>query len=145
MSKKKNVLSISDAFKVISFVLAAVLITSCAQRVVFPDSASLPGADAVLKINENKNNNYELELEVKNIAKPNRLTPPRNNYIVWLETASHGTVNIGNLRVSDKNRASMVTVTPYKPIRVFISAEDRQDVIFPSSQIVLNSEEFKVD
>lgn len=145
MSKKKNVLSISDAFKVISFVLAAVLMTSCAQKVAFPDSAALPGADAVLKVDKNKNNNYELELEVDNIAKPNRLTPPRNNYIVWLETSSHGTINIGNLRVSDKNKASMITVTPYKPIRVFISAEDRQDVIFPSSQIVLNSEEFEVD
>lgn len=142
---KKNALSIPDAFKVISFVLAAVLLTSCAKRVVFPDSPSMPGADVVLKVEKNKNNNYELELEIENIARPNRLTPPRNNYVVWLETSSHGTINVGNLEVSSRNRASLTTVTPYKPIRMFISAEDKQDVIFPSSQIVLTSEEFDVD
>lgn len=142
---RKKALSIPDAFKVISYVLVAVLLTSCSKRVVFPDSPSMPGADVVLKIDKNKNNNYEMELEVENIARPNRLTPPRNNYVVWLETSSHGTINIGNLMVSSRNRGSLTTVTPYKPIRVFISAEDKQDVIFPSSQIVLSSEEFDVD
>lgn len=142
---KKSALSIPHAFKVISFVLAAILVTSCAKRVVFPDSPSMPGADVVLKVEKNKNNNYELELEIENIARPNRLTPPRNNYVVWLETSSHGTINVGNLEVSSRNRASLTTVTPYKPIRMFISAEDKQDVIFPSSQIVLTSEEFDVD
>src|SRR5690554_4512106 len=132
---KKNTLSITDAFKVISFILVSVLMTSCAKRVVFPDSPSMPGADVVLKVEKNKNNNYELELEIKNIARANRLTPPRNTYVVWLETSSHGTINVGNLEVSSRNRASLSTVTPYKPIRMFISAEDKQDVIFPSSQI----------
>ena len=142
---RKKALSIPQVFKVITFVLMAVLVTACSTRVVFPESPSMPGADVVFKVDKNKNNNYELELEVDNIARPNRLVPPRNNYVVWLETSSHGTINIGNLRVSSKNKGSLMTVTPYKPIRVFISAEDKQDVIFPSSQIVLSSEEFDVD
>lgn len=142
---RKKALPIPDTFKMISFVLVAMLLSSCAKRVAFPDSPSMPGADVVLKVDQNKNNNYELELEVDHIARPNRLTPPRNNYVVWLETSSHGTINVGNLRVSSGNKASLTTVTPYKPIRMFISAEDKQDVIFPSSQIVLSSEEFDMD
>lgn len=142
---RKKALPIAQTFKVISFVIVVAVLASCSTRVVFPESPAMPGADVVLKVDKNKNNNYELELEVENIARPNRLIPPRNNYIVWLETSSHGTINIGNLRVSSKNRGSLTTVTPYKPIRIFISAEDRQDVIFPSSQVVLSSEEFDVD
>jgi hypothetical protein len=62
-----------------------------------------------------------------------------------METESHGTINIGNLRINRKNSGELRAVTPYKPIRVFITAEDRQDAITPSTQVVLNSEEFDAD
>lgn len=142
---EKNKLPIKDAFKILSFLFAAVLVTACSKKVVFPDSKALPGADVVLTMEKSKNNNFELELEFENLAKPERLTPPKKNYVVWLVTERHGTLNIGNLRVSNRNKASLVTVTPYKPIRVFVTGEDKQDVIFPSSHVVLNSEEFEID
>lgn len=142
---KKKEITIKDAFRILSFVFAAVLVTACSKRVVFPDSQALPGADVELKIDRNKNNNYELEMELENLAQPNRLTPPRDTYVVWLVTERHGTINIGNLKPSNRNKASLTTVTPYKPIRVFITAEDKQEVISPSSQVVLNSEEFDMD
>lgn len=142
---KKKELPIKDAFRILSFIFAAVLVTACSKKVVFPDSQVLPGADVELTIDRNKNNNYELEMELENLAQPGRLTPPRETYVVWLVTERHGTINIGNLRPSNRNKASLTTVTPYKPIRVFITAEDKQEVISPSSQVVLNSEEFDMD
>lgn len=142
---KKKELPMKDAFRILSYVFAALLVAACSKKVVFPDSQVLPGADVELRIDRNKNNNYELEMELENLAKPNRLTPPRGTYVAWLVTERHGTINIGNLRPSNKNKASLTTVTPYKPIRVFITAEDNQEVISPSSQVVLNSEEFDVD
>lgn len=139
----KKTLPMKDAFKVLSFVFAAVLISACSSNIVFPTSEVVPAAEAVLKIDENKSNNYELQLEVQNLAEPERLTPPRRNYVVWMVTKKHGTINIGNLKVNRKNKAELETVTPYKPIRVFITAEDGDKVVLPSTQVVLDSGEFK--
>lgn len=139
----KKTFPITDAFKVLSYIFAAVLISACSRNVVFPTSEVVPAAEAVLKIDENKSNNYELELKVENLAEPDRLTPSRRNYVVWMVTKKHGTINIGNLKVNRKNKAELETVTPYKPVRVFITAEDGDKVVLPSTQVVLDSGEFK--
>ncbi len=139
----KKTLPIKDAFKVLSLIFAAVLISACSRNVVFPTSEVVPAAEAVLKIDENKSNNYELELKVENLAEPDRLTPSRRNYVVWMVTKKHGTINIGNLKVNRKNKAELETVTPYKPIRVFITAEDGDKVVLPSTQVILDSGDFK--
>ncbi len=143
-TKKKNVLPVKDAFRILSFLFAAILISACSNKYVFPTSDVIPAAEAVVKVDKNKNNNYELELEIENMARPERLTPSRRNYVVWMDTERHGTINLGNLRIDRKNRASLNTVTPYKPTRIFITAEDRQDVYTPSSQVVLNSPRIEV-
>lgn len=139
----KKTLPISDAFRVLSYIFAAVLISACSRNVVFPTSEVVPAAEAVLKIDQNKSNNYELELRVENLAEPDRLTPSRRNYVVWMVTKKHGTINIGNLKVNRKNKAELETITPYKPVRIFITAEDGDKVVLPSTQVVLDSGEFK--
>ena len=138
-TKNKN-LPIKDAFKILTFIFAAVLISSCSNRFVFPTSEVLPGADAEVEVNKNDDNNYEIELEIENMAEPDRLTPARENYIVWMETENRGTVNLGNLGLNRKNNASLTTITPYKPIRIFITAEDGQNVHRPSTQVVLSTD-----
>lgn len=139
----KKVLPVEDAFKVLSFIFAAILISACSKDIVFPVSEVVPAARAVLKVDMNKSDNYEVNLEVQSLAAPDRLTPPRKNYVVWMVTKKHGTINIGNLRVNKKNKAELETVTPYEPIRVFVTAEDRDEAVLPSTQIVLDSGKFK--
>lgn len=140
----KKMLPMKNAFKVLSFILVAIIISSCSRNIVFPTSEVVPAAKAVLKINQNKSDNYEVDLKVQNLAAPERLTPARKNYVVWMVTKKHGTINIGNLRVNRKNKADLETLTPYEPIRVFITAEDGDKVVLPSTQVVLDSGRFKV-
>lgn len=142
-TKKKN-LPIKDAFKVLSFLFAAVLISACSREIVFPVSQVVPSAEASLEVNENDNKNYEIELEVKNLAQPNRLTPARRNYVVWMVTKRQGTIILGNLNVNKNGNATLETSVPYEPVRVFITAEDDNKPVVPSTQIVLDSQEFKV-
>jgi hypothetical protein len=137
---KKNALPVKDAFKILTFIFAAIMISSCSNKYVFPTSEVLPAAEAEVKINKNKSNNYEIELEIDNMASPKRLTPARSHYVAWMETASHGNVNLGNLRISSKNKAELTTMTPYKPIRIFITAEDSQKIMRPSTQVVLSTD-----
>jgi len=49
--------------------------------------------------------------------------------VAWVETEEKGTKNIGQLKssssmLSKTKKGSISTVSPYKPTRVFISAED---------------------
>ena len=141
---KKKSLPIKGAFRVLSFLFAAVLISACSREIVFPVSEVVPSAEASLQVNEDSNNNYEIELEVQNLAKPDRLTPARRNYVVWMVTKKQGTINLGNLNVNKKGNATLETSTPYEPIRVFITAEDDKKPVIPSTQIVLDSQEFEV-
>ncbi|MDT0687475.1 hypothetical protein [Autumnicola psychrophila] len=140
----KNKLPVKEGFRILSFIFAAILVSACSSTINFPNSEVIPAAEAKLKVEKNDNNNYELEFEVENMADPDRLTPSRRNYVAWMETEKHGTINIGNLKINRKNSGELRTVTPYKPIRVIITAEDRQDAITPSTQVVLNSGEFRV-
>ena len=144
MTTRKKQLSIPDSFRILSFIFAAILISACSKKIVFPTSTVLPAADAVVKIDKNDSNNYELELEVENMAKPDRLDPPRKTYVVWMVSERNGTINMGNLKINNKLKGSLNAVTPYKPICFFITAEEKQDVTTPSTQVVLNSENFKV-
>ncbi|WP_051205349.1 hypothetical protein [Salinimicrobium xinjiangense] len=141
---KGNQLSIKSSFRILSFIFAAILISACSKKVTFPVSEVVPAAEAVVKIDKDSNKNYEIELEVSNLAEAERLTPARKHYVVWLVTKKHGTINIGNLNVSRKNNAKITTGTPYEPIRIFVTAEDDPSPVLPSTQVVLNSGEFKV-
>lgn len=133
-----------EAFRVLSFIFAAILVSACSKKIVFPVSEVVPAAEAVVVVDKDDNQNYELELEVSNLAPPDRLTPARKYYVVWMVTKKHGTINIGNLNVNRKNNGELSTSTPYEPIRIFITAEDDSKPVLPSTQVVLNSEDFKV-
>lgn len=140
---KKKVLPIKDAFKVLGFIFAAILVTACSRNIVFPVSEVVPAAEAVLKVDENDNNDYQLELEVENLASADRLTPSRRYYVVWMVSKKNGTINLGNLDINRKNKGSLETSTPYEPIRVFITAEDDKTPVVPSTQVILDSGKFK--
>ena len=143
-NKKNKPLSVPDAFKVLSFIFAAILITACSKKITFPVSNVVPAAEAVVKVDKDDNQNYEVELEVSNLASPTRLTPSREHYVVWMVTREHGTINLGRLDINRKNNGKLTTNTPYEPIRIFITAEDNSKPVLPSTQVVLNSEDFKV-
>ena len=140
----KGQLPLKDAFKILSFIFAAILISACSKKVTFPVSEVVPAAEAVMKVEKDDNKNYQIDLEVNNLAAPERLTPERRYYIVWMVTKKHGTINVGRLDINRKNNGELKTNTPYEPIRVFITAEDDSQPVLPSTQVVLNSGEFKV-
>ncbi len=133
------------SLKITLFVsLISLLLFSCAQKVSFPVSQVLPSAEAVAKIKKDNNDNFKIDLDVKNLTSPDRLSPPREMYVVWIETKK-GTMNLGQLKssksmFSSARNASMTTTTPHKPSRFIITAEDKADNKEPGSQVVLEAE-----
>ncbi|WP_240032144.1 hypothetical protein [Psychroflexus aestuariivivens] len=124
------------------------LMMACAQKVAFPVSNVVPGAEVEAKIKTDNNDNYEIDLKVKNLTSPDRLEPPKEMYVVWVET-ERGTKNLGRLEISKgmfsgTRSGSLKTVSPYKPKRILITAENSSSNNEPGSQVILSSEEISM-
>ncbi len=126
---------------------AFLLLQSCATKHAFSTSSVVPAAQGSVKIKKDKNKNYNIDLSTIRLADSKRLNPPKEMYIVWMDTELNGTKNIGQLNTSSSLlsqtlKSSLKTVTPFKPIRVFITAEDNADNQYPGGQIVLDTGRF---
>jgi hypothetical protein len=124
-----------------------ILIQACARKITFHNSSVVPAAEGSVKIKKDNNNNYKIDLNVIRLADPKRLSPSKEVYLVWIDTENNGTKNIGQLKTSSGMfsqalKSSLNTVTPFKPIRIFITAEDNATVLYPGSQVVLNTAGF---
>lgn len=128
-------------------VLIFMFTSSCARKVSFQNSSVVPGVDGSVKLKKDFNNNYEIKIFLGNLAEPNRLEPPRGHYVVWMESDNNYIKNIGQINtatgfMSSKMKASFETVTAVKPTRIYITAEDDPSVQYPSSQVVLTTNQF---
>lgn len=116
----------------IGFIIVFLLFVSCTATTRFPLSATVPAAEISAVKKKDKNHNYVVEITAKYLAEANRLQPPKNNYCVWIVTEDGITKNIGQLSVSNIKKTVLKTVTPFAFREIFITAEDRGDVTYPS-------------
>lgn len=128
--------------------LLLVSITSCFRIVNFTTSGVVPAAEGYIKIARDDNRNYTIDVHVKRLAEPSRLKPPKQFYLVWMESKSNGIKNLGRLDsstglFSSHLRALLHAVTPFKPERVFVTAEDQPNITYPGTQVVLSTKTFK--
>ncbi len=131
---------------VITFFLVFFL-SSCARKISFQTSSVVPSAEGTVKVKKDNNNNYSIDLNVIRLADPKRLEPSKSTYVVWIETAENGSKNIGSLNTSSSLlsktlKSSLKTVSPFKPISLFITAENNADIQYPGSQVVLRTDRF---
>ena len=136
------------SFTPFTILLAAFfLLASCSKKVSFAPSSVVPAAQGYVKIKKDENKNYSISVSITNLASPRKLQPPREVYVVWMDTDDNGTKNIGQLISSSGFFSSglsgeLSTVTPFKPKRVFITAEERATIDRPNMQAVLITKEF---
>lgn len=100
----------------------------------------VPAATGTVNVSKDTNNgNLKLDLKVKNLALPGSLTPPANDYVVWLEPYSeHGNpVKQGALGVDGKLNGELKTETASKNFNVLVTAEQSDSVTTPSNRVVL--------
>lgn len=117
--------------KILIVVSIVAFLTSCASTAKFPVSSIVPAAEIVAKKKQDKHNNYTIELTAKNLADPNRLDPPKNNYSVWIVVENGSVQNIGQLTNKNAKKAVLETVTPFNAIEVFITAEESGNLKYP--------------
>ena len=127
-----------------ALVVAMLLLSSCGTtKYNFSTSPAVPAAEGTVKVKKDDNNNYKIDLNVTRLAEASRLSPPRQMYVVWMDTEQNGRKNIGQLKTSDgflsnTLKSSLSTVSSFKPTGFFITAEDNANVTYPGT-IVLST------
>ncbi|WP_396176542.1 hypothetical protein [Flavobacterium sp.] len=120
---------------------------SCSKKVQFENSPVVPAARGDVKISKNSNKNYGIKIKFDNLAEVDRLDPPKKTYVIWMVTDQQSTKNIGQVKsgssmMSSKLKADFETATPFKPVKIFVTAEDDGNVEYPGMYTILSTSNF---
>lgn len=116
--------------------------TSCAKKTTFQNSSVVPAATGKVAVTTDKNKNYVIKMDIDYLAAPDRLSPPKQAYVVWMTNAENETQNLGQIITSGGLKVSFETVAASKPVRIFITAEDDATVVYPGRTLVLETNSF---
>lgn len=141
MPALKNTLSIGI------LLFGTFLFSACATKIPFATSEMVPAAEGTVTVKKDNNNNYNMSINLIRLADPSRLTPPKNMYIVWMETEGNTTKKIGQITtsssmISQALKSSLQAISAVKPTKVFITAEDDANIQYPSGQTVMTTAYF---
>ncbi len=120
---------------------------SCTKKLEFLTSSVVPAARGTVKVKTDSNKNHVIKLDIVNLAEPERLQPAKQLYMVWMMTDQNVTKNLGQIKTSSGTfsktlKASFETVTTFKPIKIFITAENDPNIQSPGWDIVLTTAQF---
>ena len=101
-------------------------------------SPLVPAAAGRISYEHDRNRNIKLEIKTKHLAAPERLTPPKNSYVVWIQSSDGQTQNAGVLKINSDLEGSFTTTTPVKAFDVLITAEDSPAVSQPSGPEIMH-------
>jgi hypothetical protein len=147
MRYQKSISLIKFVFLVFISVAIIATLPSCARKITFLPSSEAPGASGKVKIKKDKNDNYNIDVNIERLVPANKLDPPAKTYVVWIETEQNETKNMGQITsssslLSSKLKASFTAVSPSKPTRLFITAEENGTAFYPGSRQILTTKTF---
>lgn len=134
------VFRVSHRTATLTLMTLAVLASGCAKRVRFQPLPLAGKGTATAKVELTYNRNNTLEVKLSGVPQPSALKPEYTRYVLWAETPDHKhIVNIGQLRVDEKMKAAIDTLTPLRRFILFITAESSGDVMTPGPDMIFQA------
>jgi hypothetical protein len=118
--------------KSLAIIGAIALMTSCASTTQLPVSLVTPAADITAKVKKQGKPNYLITITANNLAATERLNPPKKIYVIWAVSEAQITRNVGHFTQKNAVKATYKASFPYKPVEIFITAEDEEGLCEPS-------------
>lgn len=115
----------------LSFHVSLALLTSCSSTVIFPVSQITPGADITLEIRDQGAFNSMVTVTANNLAASDRLSPPKEFYIIWTVSESDIIRNVGQFAKKNEMKSTYKASFPYKIVEIFITAENEDGLCQP--------------
>ncbi|MCK8494744.1 hypothetical protein M0L20_22945 [Spirosoma sp. RP8] len=118
----------------------AFMLNACTPKMSFVTSTVVPAANGTINVKKDKNSNYTLAVDVRNLAEPKNLTPSKGTYLVWMKQNDNSVKKLGQLSPSGKDLSATLNATAVvKPEAVFITAEDNAEILYPAGQTILTT------
>lgn len=111
----------------------------CNKSIDMQVAPGFPAATGRVRVSKDKNQNTIAELTVKNLAPPERLTPPQQYYVVWLQPPGRFPENRGQLLLDSKLSGKKAVTTPHKEFDLYVTAETTITGITPAGQEVMRA------
>ncbi len=130
-------------YYVLAFVAVAMLalsVTAWAKTYTMQATSITPGATGTVDAKPDKNGgNMEVTVKVDHLARPTLLTPPANEYVVWIEPEDGAPQNQGVLQVGENEKGELKMTTTSSRFKVLVTAESEAHPKTPSNRVVLQS------
>ena len=110
-------------------------------------SSVVPAAEGKVTVKKDNNQNYNIEVDITNLAEVEKVYSQNFTYIVWMETVEGRIEKLGQLVSSDglfskKLKASLETVSSFEPAKVIVTAERNEETRQPANRVVLRTRNF---
>ena len=88
-------------------------------------SSDIPAAKGDVKFAKTDNGNTSIDLTVQYLADPQKLLPPATIYVAWVRADKDSQAqNIGALKVDDKRKGTLKTITALVGFELFVTPEN---------------------
>ena len=104
-------------------------------------ASSVPAAQGELKVRD-AGNNTRIDLSVRHLAPPERISPQASTYIVWARPLADDTgraQNLGALSVDRNLSGRLRSTTPLKQFELFVTAESSTVAEAPSGERIMSA------
>jgi len=121
--------------------MLALGVTAWAKTYTFQATSIVPGATGSVDVKADKTGgNTMMTIKVDHLARPTLLTPPANEYVVWIDPEGGAPQNQGVLQVSDNEKGELKMTTSASKFKVLVTAEMEAHPKTPSNRVVLQTE-----
>ena len=110
-----------------------------AKTVKLQSTSIVPGAAGEVKTAKDKNGNTKFSVQVKHLANPSSLTPPKSTYVIWIQQPGAAPESQGVLKVNKNLEGKFETSTADKRFDLWITAENDATIKSPSGPEVLRA------
>lgn len=126
----------------VALLLAAGLVLSAwaGEHRMKNSSDLVPSATGKVDIDKDDNGNQRVKVRVYHLVDPEKLSPARNGYVVWVQPKGKDPELLGMLRVNKDWEGTLEGTTPYKNFTVFVTAEENPKPDAPSGTEILRGE-----
>jgi len=147
MKTQKLIELSKNHFSGLLMITMVLIIASCTTSESFLNSSVVPGATGNVKVKKDGNQNYVIKVDINDLAEVERLQTSKLTYVVWMETEKGNNENLGQLKsatgfLSKQHTASLEATSPFKPVRIFVTAENESNERYPDHEEILTTDTF---
>ncbi len=123
---------------IVGILTAALLLSGCGHNVRLKPSPLAKGGDVHVRVELTYNRNDQLKIKVK-APNPSVYGANYTRYVAWVATPDRArVVNVGQIRV-EKGKGELETLTPLRKFHLFLTVEEKGDVLQPGPQVVFEA------